>query len=268
MGGACALPVWGFGVYVGEEGGGDVREQCVEVEGGWLGQLAWASVDFGDEEVGGCGFGDGPENGFVVSGGEGALCGVGEALGHAEGETEIDGEREAGSCAVEGTGDGVEDGGVDEAFAGAEMVVGKDEVGGVAGEAAEDRGREGFGAGAEQEAGGGLVLLGKGVGVDETGWWEDEFDAGGGYGWIGEQVQVGGGEMRWGGGVGGGGEEEVAMGKGEGEVGECGLECVGGLGWEGDEDRGGRWRGRGDGRGGSEIGSGVGEGHRRVSSRS
>ena len=85
--------------------------------------------DFGDGVVGDGGFAEGPEEGVVLSGGGEALRGGREALCHAEGEAEIDGEREARARAEERAGDGVEDGGVDEAFARAEIVVGQGEVG-------------------------------------------------------------------------------------------------------------------------------------------
>ena len=68
-------------------------------------------------EVGG--FGDGPDDGVGLAGGDEALGGGGESLGHAEGEAEVVGEGEARLGAEECAGDGIEDGGVDEAFAGA-----------------------------------------------------------------------------------------------------------------------------------------------------
>ena len=70
----------------------------------------------------------GPEDRIVLTGGGEALRYGGKALGHAKGEADIDGERITGAGVEEGAGDGVEDGGVDEAFAGAEIVVGDGEV--------------------------------------------------------------------------------------------------------------------------------------------
>ena len=68
--GADALPEGGLGVDVGEEGAGDAAEERVEIGGGGLRERARAAVDFGDGPVGGGGFGDGPEDGVVLAGGE------------------------------------------------------------------------------------------------------------------------------------------------------------------------------------------------------
>ena len=78
--------------------------------------------------VGGGGFAERPDESVVLAGGGEALRGGGEALGHADGEAEVDGEGKAGARAEEGAGDGVEDGGVDETFAGTEIVAGQSEV--------------------------------------------------------------------------------------------------------------------------------------------
>ncbi len=230
LGAAGALPEGGFGVDVGEEGAGDLGEERVEVGGGGLRQGAGADGDFGDGVVGGGGFAEGPEEGVVLSGGGEALRGGGETLGHAEGEGEVDGEREAWAGAEEGAGDGIEDCGVDEAFAGAEVVVREGEValeGGLC-EGADGFGVEGLGFGAEQEAGGGLVLLREFVGVEIVGCGEDPGGGGDCGGGVGEEAEgASGGELR--GGVGRGDEDGLA-GKGEGEVGERGLEGLLGRG--------------------------------------
>ena len=115
----------------------------------------------------------------------------GEALGHADGEAEIEREREARAGAVESAGDGIEDGGVDEAVVWAEAVTGDGEVGGgreigggcgggaedFGGERAEGFGGEGLGLGAEKEAGGGLLLLRDLVGVEVVGGGENQSPA-------------------------------------------------------------------------------------------
>ena len=111
----------------------------------------------------------------VLSGGGEALRDGCEALGHAEGEADVDGEREARARAEEGARDGVEDGGVDEAFARAEVVVGEGEVGLERGlrEGADGFGVEGLGFGTEEDAGGGVVFLREFVGVEIVGGGED-----------------------------------------------------------------------------------------------
>ena len=134
-------------------------------------QGARADVDLGDGVVGGGGFAERPEEGVVLAGGGEALRGGGEALGHAEGEADVDGERKARARAEEGARDGVEDRGVDEAFARAEVVVGEGEVelqGGF-GEGADGFGMERLGFGAEEDAGGGVVFLRELVGVEVVG---------------------------------------------------------------------------------------------------
>ena len=98
---------------------------AVEVGSDGLREGAGADVDFGDGVVGDGGFAERPEEGVVLSGGGEALRGGGETLCHAEGEAEVDGEGEAGARAEEGAGDGIENRGVDEAFARAEIVVGQ-----------------------------------------------------------------------------------------------------------------------------------------------
>ena len=117
-----ALPEGGLGVDVGEERAGDVGEEGVEIGDGWRRDGAVSRVDLGDGVAGDGGLGDRPDEGVVLTDGGVALGGGGEALGHAGGEGEVDGEREARARAEEGAGDGVEDGGVDEAFARAEVV--------------------------------------------------------------------------------------------------------------------------------------------------
>ena len=52
----------------------------------------------------------------------------GETACHAQGDADVDWERKAGACAEEGASDGIEDCGVNEAFAGAEVVVRESEV--------------------------------------------------------------------------------------------------------------------------------------------
>ena len=95
-----------------------------------------------------------------------------EALGHAEGEADVDGEREARARAEEGARDRVEDRGVDEAFARAEIVVGDGEVGLQGGlcEGADGFGVEGLGFGTKEDAGRGVVFLREFVGVEIVGW--------------------------------------------------------------------------------------------------
>ena len=246
---ADALPEGGFGVDVGEEGAGDSGEEGVEVGGDGLGEGAGAGVDLGDDEVGAGGFGDGPEESVVLAAGGELLRGGGEALGHAEREAEVDGEGEARARGVKGAGDGVEDGGVDEAFAGAEVVVGDGEVGGEGGggEGAKGLGGEGVGFGAEEEAGGGLMLLGELEGVEIVGGGEDPGGGGDGGGGVGQEAEwTAGRELR--GGVGRGDEDALAR-EGEGQVGEGGFERLLRQGDEADEEgaRGGgdRLDGRG-----------------------
>jgi hypothetical protein len=111
-----------------------------------------------------------------------ALGGRGKALGHAGGERSFGGEGEADVGAEEGTGEWVEDGGGDQAFAGAEMeardgeidVVGAD----VVGEAAEGGGVCGVGWLGEQEDGGGVVVGGEAGGGSVVGCGEDPAEAG------------------------------------------------------------------------------------------
>jgi hypothetical protein len=106
-----------------------VGEEAVEVCASGLGEVAGADGDLGDGVAGDGGLGDGPDEGVIlVCRGE-LLGDCGEAGGHAEREAEIDGEREARASAEDGAADGVEKGGVDEALAGAEVVVGDGEVG-------------------------------------------------------------------------------------------------------------------------------------------
>ena len=129
LGAAGALPEAGFGVDVGEEGAGDVGEQAVEIGVLGLRDGAGADVDLGDGEVGGGGFARGQRKESSCEAAVKRCAVAARRFGHAEGEAEVDGEREAGARAEEGAGDWVEDCGVDEAFAGAEIVVGDGEVG-------------------------------------------------------------------------------------------------------------------------------------------
>ncbi len=121
---AGPLPEGGFGVDVGEERGGDLSEERVEIRGGGLRQGTGADIDFGDGVVGAGCLAEWPEEGIVLSGGGEALGGGCETARHAEREAEVDCEREAGAGAEEGAGDGIEDRGVDQSFARAEVVVG------------------------------------------------------------------------------------------------------------------------------------------------
>ena len=153
------------------------------------------------------------------------------------------GERVARAGGEEGAGDRIEDGGVDQAVAGAERVVRSGEVAvagedGV-GEGAEGFGREGLSLGAEQEAGGGLVLLHELVGVEVVGGGENPGGGCGGGGGVGGEAEVGVGGEGWGVGV-GGGYEDGLIGEGGGEVGEGRGEGFGGE-WA-EARRGGRTR--------------------------
>ena len=80
-------------------------------------------------------------------------------------------EENGGARAEEGAGDGIEDCGVDEAFAWAKIVVGDGEVGGEGGfcESPDGFGVKGLALGAEEEAGGSLVFLRELVGVEVVG---------------------------------------------------------------------------------------------------
>jgi hypothetical protein len=258
LGAADALPGGGFGIDIAEERAGDLGEQGVEVGSGGLGEGAGADLNFGDGVVGcGCG-GDGPDEGIVLIAGGESLGVSGEALGHAEGEAEIDGEGEAGARGEESSGDGVEDGGVDEAFARAEVVAGYGEVAfeRCRGEGAEGFGVEGLGFDAEEEAGGGLILLGELEGVEIVGCGEDPGSGGDGGGGVGEETEwATGGEGR--GGVRGGDQDGLA-GEGEGEVGEGGLE---GFGRQRDQADKQVVRG-GDGGFGGDVQVGLSGGHR------
>lgn len=129
----------------------------------------------------------------------------GETVGHAEGEAKVDRQGEAWTRAEEGAGDGIEDSGVDEAFTGAELVVGDGEIAGEGGfgEGADGLGLEGLALGAEEEAGGGAVFLRKFVGVEIVGRGENPGGGGDGGGGVGDDAQgAAGGEL--GRGVGGG----------------------------------------------------------------
>ena len=188
--GAGALPVDGFGVYVGEEGACDLGEDGVEVVGGLL-EGARAGVDLSDGVVGDGGLGDGPEEGVVLVGGGKALGGHGEALCHAGREAEVDGDGEAGRGAEEGACDRVEDGGVEEAFAGAEVVAGYGKIGGGngCGEGADGFGLERLGLRAEEDAAGGVVFLRELEGVEVVGRGKDPGAGGGGGGSVMEEAQ-------------------------------------------------------------------------------
>ena len=246
LGATGALPEGCFGIDVGEEGAGDEGEQAVEISGAGLRDGAWGDLHLGDGEVGGSGFGERPEEGVILRGGGEALCRGGQTASHAEGEAEVDGERKAGPRAEEGAGDGVEDCGVDEAFAGAEIVVGDGEVGGEGGfrEGTDGFGVKGLTLGAEEEAGGGLVFLREFVGVEVVGGGEDP-GGGGDCSWcVGDEAErTAGGELR--GGVRCGDQDRV-VGKGEGEVGERGIEGFLRERAQADEQAAGRvWRGHG-----------------------
>jgi hypothetical protein len=258
--GAGPLPEGGFGVDVGEERGGDLSEERVEIRGGGLRQGTRADIDFGDGVVGGGCLAEWPEEGVVLSGGGEALGGGCETPCHAEREAEVDCQREAGAGAEKGAGDGIEDRGVDQAFAGTEVVVGRGEVAldGRLCQGANGLGAERLGFGTEEEAGGGVVFLREFVGVEVVGRGEDPGacrDCGDGIGKNSERAV--GGLLR--GGVGGGDEDGFA-GEGEGEVGERGLEGVLGQRDETDEEAaGGGSRGRG-----AEVEIGLRGGHRAI----
>ena len=100
--GASALPEGGFGVDVGEERGGDLSEESVDVEGGGLRQGARADLDLGDAAVGDGRFVERPEDCVVLAAGGESLGDGSETLGHAEGEPDVDGERIARARAEEG----------------------------------------------------------------------------------------------------------------------------------------------------------------------
>ncbi len=215
---ACTLPEGGFGVDVGEEGAGDLGEETVDVGGDGLEEGAGADVDFGDGAVAGGGFVDRPDEHVVLTGGGEALRRGGETLGHAQRQAEVDGERVSGAGAEEGAGDGIEDGGVDEAFARAEIVVGYGEVvlKGRPGQGANGFGVKGLGFGAEEDAGCRVIFLREFVGVEIVG--RGEHPGGGrdrGQG-VGDQAEgASGGGLRDG--VGGGDEDGFAR-ECEGEI--------------------------------------------------
>ena len=256
---AGTLPEGGLGVDVGEEGTGDVGEDGVEIGGGWLRQDAGADADFGDGEVSGGGFAEGPEEAVVLSGGGESLRDGREALCHTEGEADVDGEREARARAEESAGDGVEDGGVREAFAGTEIIVGQGEIGFECGpgESANGFGVERLGFGAEEDAGCGIVFASEFVGVEIVG--GGEYPGGGrdcSQG-VGEKAERATRGAMWRG-V-GCGDENGLVGEGEGEVAECGVEGLLGEGDEADEDAAG-----GGCRRGGEVDIGLRGGHRAI----
>ena len=159
--GARSLPEGSLGVDVGEERRGDLSEEGVDVESGGLRQRARADVDLGDAAVGDGRFVERPEDCVVLAAGGESLGDGGESLGHAEGETDVDGERIAGARAEEGARYGIEDGGVDKTLAGAEIIVAEGEVGEERGfgEGADGFGVDGLGFGTKQNAGGGVAFL-------------------------------------------------------------------------------------------------------------
>ena len=246
LGAASALPEGGFGFNIAEERAGDLGEERVEVWGDGLRQGARANGDLCDAVVDGGRFAEGPKESVVLSGGGEALRDGCKALGHAEGEADVDGQREAGARAEEGASDGIEDGGVDEAFARAEVVVGQGEIrlNRGPGQGADGLGMERLSFGAEQDAGRGLILLREFVGAKVVGCGENP-GTGRDYGRsVGENTE---GTSRGGlrGGVGCGDEDGFA-GKGEGEVAERSLEGFLRQGDEADEKAaGGAGRGRG-----------------------
>lgn len=241
---AGALPEVGLRVDIGEEGAGDLGQDGVEVGCDGLGEGAGADFDLGDGVVGDGGLGDGPDEGIVLSGCGKSLRYGSETLCHAQGESKVDGEGEARAHAEEGTGDGVEDSGVDEAFAGAEVVSGHGEISGsrCGGEGANGLGGEGLRLGAEEEAGAGAVLLRELEGVEIVGGGEDPGVGGGGRGGIRQELErTAGGELRR---VVGCGDEDGLVGEGEGKVGEGSLKRVVGEGGEADEEAAGDGSGR------------------------
>ena len=134
-----------------------------------------ANVDLGDAVIDGGGFVERPEERVILSGGGKALRCGGEAFGHAKGEPDIDCEREARASAEESASDGVEDGGIDQAFAGAEIVVRDGEIAlhCGSGEGANGLGMERLGFGTEKDAGGCTVFLCEFIGVEVVGGSED-----------------------------------------------------------------------------------------------
>ena len=168
---ACALPEGGLGVDVGEEGAGDLGEETVDVAGDRLEEGAGADVHFSDRAVAGGGFAERPDDRVVLSDGGEALRRGCETFCHPDGEAEIDREGISGAGAEEGARDGVQDRGVDEAFAGAEVVMGYAEVAlkGRPRQGAYGFGVKGLGFSAKEDAGRRMVFLREFVGVEVVG---------------------------------------------------------------------------------------------------
>jgi len=96
---------------------------------------------------------------------------AGQALGHAQGEAEIDGQGEPGAGSEQRAGERIEDGGIDQAGVRGQLVTGDGEVrwGGEngVGEGADGGGSQRAGLGAEHEDGAGLVFFGQLAGADK-----------------------------------------------------------------------------------------------------
>jgi hypothetical protein len=260
LGTAGALPEGSFCFNIGEERAGDLGEERVEIGNNGLRQSARADGNLRDAVVDGGGFAEGPEESFVLSDGGEALRGGGEALCHAEGEADVDGERKAGARAAEGAGDGVEDGGVDEAFARTEIVVGQGEIAlqRGSGQGADGLGVEGLSFGAEEDAGGGVVFLREFVGVEIVGCGEEPGCRGDGCWSVRDKAERASGGGLWG--SVGCGDEHGFSGEGEGEVAERSVE---GLLWQGGEADQKAAFGNSRRRG-TEVDIGLGGGHRTI----
>ena len=194
VGEAGALPEAGFRVDLGEERASDLGEERVEVGEVGRRQGAGSGGDLGEGEAGGGSFGYGPDERGGLAGGGVLQRARGEALGHPGGEREVDGEWITRAGSEESAGDGIEDGGVDQAVARAEGVMRGGEIamageGGVS-ESAESFRGEGLGLGTKQEAGRGLVLLKELEGVEVIGGGEYPAAGSGGGGGVRSEAEV------------------------------------------------------------------------------
>ena len=192
------------------------------------------------------------------------MCAGSKTLDHAGGKGQVDSERITRAGGEESARYRIEDGGVDQAVAGAEVVVGNGEIAPLrkhsVGKRAQGCGSEGLALGSQQQAGGRWVVQEEFVGVEVVGSGKHPGGRSGRGGRVGGEAEVGrGGRGRHG--V-GGGDVNVLIGEGCGKVGECGFEGFGGKRGEADEEAAG-WRARCRLRG--VVRDGGGRGHWAVS---
>jgi len=116
------LPEGSLGLDICEQRTGDDGEDRVQVGAGGLRNGSMAGVHLDDGVTGYCGLRDRPKKRVVLPERGIPLSDCAKPFRHAERERQVDGQGKARAGAVQGPGDGVEDCGVDQALAGAEIV--------------------------------------------------------------------------------------------------------------------------------------------------